>query len=201
MAADAHRPPRPRRSREEVSRALIDATLALLGDRMSGRVTVRAIAARAGVNPALVHRYFGTKEQLTRAALEEAQRHLVTEIAEMPRVLDGAASVFHASQQERALVASFARATLDGVLGGLPVENPAMRRLVERFEAELEERGGRGRHDPRVVVACLSSLTMGYVLFGELVRRGTGLDGEPQEEVEAAIVEVLRDIAASTFRD
>jgi AcrR family transcriptional regulator len=168
---------------------------------MSGRVTVREIAARAGVNPALVHRYYGTKEQLTRAALAEAQRHVVAAIAEMPRVQDGAASVFHASLQERALVAAFARATLDGVLGDLPVENPAMRRLVERFEAELAERGARGRHDPRVVVACLSSLVMGYALFGELVRGGTGLGGEPQEEVEAAIVEVLRDIAASTFRD
>ena len=57
--ADARRK-RPRRSREQVSQALIDAAAALLADHASGRVTVRDIAALADVNPTLVHRYFGS---------------------------------------------------------------------------------------------------------------------------------------------
>jgi AcrR family transcriptional regulator len=35
-----------------------------------GGATIRGIAARAGVDPALVHHYFGTKEQLFETALE-----------------------------------------------------------------------------------------------------------------------------------
>jgi AcrR family transcriptional regulator len=34
------------------------------------RTTIRAIATRAGVDPALVHHYFGTKDQLLAASLE-----------------------------------------------------------------------------------------------------------------------------------
>jgi len=201
MAAEAGSPSRPRRSREEVSRALVEAAAALFAERASGHVTVRDIAARADVNPALVHRYFGTKQNLMGAALEEAQLHVVTQIDLMPDVVQGASTVFHAALQEREFVAFLARALLDGVLSDLSAGNPAMRRLVERFEAEGEERGTRGRHDPHVVVACLTSLTMGYALFGQFIRRGAGLDGEPDETVEAAIVEILRDMAGSAFHE
>ena len=45
---------RDRRSREEVSEALIDAAAALASERGSGHVTVRDIAARAGVNATFV---------------------------------------------------------------------------------------------------------------------------------------------------
>ena len=201
MAAEAGSPRRPRRSREEVSQALVEAAAALFAERASGRVTVRDIAARADVNPALVHRYFGTKRNLMGAAMEEAQRHVVTQIDLMPDVVQGASTVFHAALQEREFVATLARATLDGVLPELPGGYPSMRRLVQRFEAELEDRGIHGHHDPRVVVACLTSLTMGYALFGQFIRRGTGLDGEPDECVEAAIVEILRDMAGSAFHE
>ena len=135
------------------------------------------------------------------AALEEAQRHVVTQIDLMPDVVQGASTVFHAALQEKEFVATLARATLDGVLPELPGGYPSMRRLVQRFEAELEDRGIHGHHDPRVVVACLTSLTMGYALFGQFIRRGTGLDGGPADQVEAAIVEVLRDVSRSAFHE
>jgi AcrR family transcriptional regulator len=201
MATDARRARRPRRSREKVSQALVEAAAALFAERASGRVTVRDIAARADVNPALVHRYFGTKQNLMGAAMEKAQRHVVTQIDLMPDVLQGASTVFHAALQEREFIAALARATLDDVLPDFPGGYPSMRRLVQRFEAELEGLGIRGQHDPRVVVACLTSLMMGYALFGQFIRRGTGLDGEPIDQVEAAIVEVLRDIARSAFHE
>jgi len=50
-----------------------DAILAAARDRFAGHgydgATIRAIAADAGVDPALVHHYFGTKEQLFVSAL------------------------------------------------------------------------------------------------------------------------------------
>lgn len=201
MATEARRARRPRRSREEVSQALVEAAAALFAERASGRVTVRDIAARADVNPALVHRYFGTKQNLMGAAMEAAQRHVVAQIDLMPDVVQGASAVFHAALQETEFVATLARATLDDDLPEFPGGYPSIRRLVERFEAELEDRGIHGRHDARVVVACLSSLTMGYALFGQFIRRGTGLDGEAADQVEAAIVEVLRDVSKSAFHE
>ena len=80
---------RPRRSREEVSQALIDAAAALLAERSYAHLTVRGIAARADVNPAFVHRYFGSKRRLLHAAMEQAQQHVIARIDKMPDVIAG----------------------------------------------------------------------------------------------------------------
>ena len=106
--------------------------------------------------------------------------------------------LYRATVGEKEFIAVLARASLDGVLPEFPAGYPTMGGLVERIEAELRT-APAGRHDPRVVVACLSSLTLGYALFGEFVRRGTGLDGRPSEELDAAIQEVLREIAGLAF--
>jgi len=192
---------RPRRSREQVSQALIDATAAILADHASGRVTVREIAAVADVNPTYVHRYFGSKDNLMRAAIERANQRVVARIEEMPDVVRGGPVVFHAALQERELVAALARASLDGVLDDLPSGWQAAVALLERFLSELESSETQGRHDPRVIVACLTSATMGYALFGPFVRRSVGLDGEPEEDVEAAMVAVLQEVARLVFSE
>ncbi len=192
---------RPRRSREEVSEALIDAAAELLAERSSGHVTVRDIAARADVNPTFVYRYFGAKRDLMRVAMERAQGHVVAGVDAMPDVVSGGPAVFHAALQERELMAAYARAALDGVLDDMPVGPMAMDRLLERFLAEHEAGRGPGRHDPRIVVTCLASATLGYALLGRFLRRGAGLDGEGDEAVEAAVVAVLQDVARMAFAE
>lgn len=62
--------PRGRRPGAPDTRAqILEAALALFAERGFERATVRAIAARAGVDPAMVHHYFGTKEDLLTAAI------------------------------------------------------------------------------------------------------------------------------------
>jgi TetR/AcrR family transcriptional regulator, repressor for neighboring sulfatase len=186
---------RDRRSREDVSEALIDAAAALASERGSGHVTVRDIATRAGVNATFVHRYYGSKQNLMRAAMMRAQERLASRIEEVPEVVEGAAAIVHATLGERELIATLTRASLDGVFTDIPAGNPAMAVLVERFQREAARRGGEGRHDPRIVVACLSAATVGYAVLGDYIRHGTGLDERPDDEVEAMLVEVLRDVA------
>jgi len=198
--APAGTPHRRRRSREEVSRALIGAAAELFAERPSGRVTVREIAARAGVNPALVHRYFGSKQDLMRAAMARSQDAIAAHLAQMTDVRRDLGALYRATVGEKEFVAVLARASLDGVLPEFPGGYPTMAGLVERFERELRT-APAGRHDPRVVVACLSSLTLGYALFGEFVRRGTGLDERPSDELDAASQDVLREIAGLAFSD
>ena len=63
--------PRGRRPGAPDTRAEILASArALFADRGFGRTTIRAVAADAGVDPALVHHYFGTKDDLFVAALQ-----------------------------------------------------------------------------------------------------------------------------------
>ncbi|MEP6852450.1 MAG: TetR family transcriptional regulator [bacterium] len=63
--ASAGRRPGPTTTREEIR----EAARQLFAERGYHATTVRAIAARAGVNPALVHHHYGSKEQVFAAAL------------------------------------------------------------------------------------------------------------------------------------
>ena len=69
--------------RAAVMRALIEAAVELFSSRSYGEVGVRELASKAGVNPALVHLYFESKEDVLREAsmacfgrLEERMRFL-----------------------------------------------------------------------------------------------------------------------------
>jgi AcrR family transcriptional regulator len=189
-----------RRSREEVSEALLEAAAALASERGSGHVTVRDIAARAGVNATFVHRYYGSKHSLMRAAMQHAQDRLAVRIDEVPDVVEGAAAIVHATLRERELIATLVRATLDGMFAEIPAGDPAITVLLERFRQETAVRGGAGRHDPRAIVACLTAATVGYAVLGDYIRRGSGLGDCSDDEAEAMLVAVLRDVARLAFR-
>ena len=65
----------PKLGMEPIRRAaLVDATIAQIGETGSLDVTVAQIAKRAGMSPALAHHYFGGKEQIFLAAM----RHTLT---------------------------------------------------------------------------------------------------------------------------
>src|SRR5215469_17657819 len=49
--------------------AILQAARAQFGERGYNAATIRGIAAAAGVDPALVHHYYGTKEKLFAAAM------------------------------------------------------------------------------------------------------------------------------------
>jgi TetR/AcrR family transcriptional repressor of bet genes len=59
-------------------RALIDATIAAIGERGSLDVTMSDIAGRAGVSSALAHHYFGAKGELLQATM----RKLLADLAD-----------------------------------------------------------------------------------------------------------------------
>ena len=68
------RTPRARRSASAARmsctrQAILEAARAEFGARGFDHATIREIAARAGVDPALVHHYFGAKDHLFEAAL------------------------------------------------------------------------------------------------------------------------------------
>jgi AcrR family transcriptional regulator len=64
---------------------ILDAARTSFGQHGFDGATVRAIASTAGVDPALVHHYFGTKQQLFVAAMEFPEDLA----ALVPRVMDG----------------------------------------------------------------------------------------------------------------
>lgn len=65
------RRPYHRESQASRRESLIAATQELVAEGGAGAATVRAIAERAGVTPGLIRHYFGSKDDLTRAAYRE----------------------------------------------------------------------------------------------------------------------------------
>src|SRR5918912_3213202 len=64
-------PPRGRRPGAPDTRAtILDAARALFAERGFAGTTIRGVASAAGVDAALVHHYFGTKDDLFLAAME-----------------------------------------------------------------------------------------------------------------------------------
>lgn len=79
------RPGRPKgRDSEQSRQALIDAARDLFSVREFSAVSLRQIAERANVNPAMVHYHFGGKEGLYSAMLEERFAPLLQQLELLP---------------------------------------------------------------------------------------------------------------------
>ena len=98
-----HRPPRrrPRGPRRDgaTEERILDAAHQVLLRRGTAGARMQEIAAEAGVNQALLHYYFRTKEQLARAAFERAGSQL------MPAVIDVIASPAPLDEKVRRVIA------------------------------------------------------------------------------------------------
>lgn len=73
MTAPQAVPREERRRRTEA--AIVDAARALFAELGYERTTIRGVASRAGVDPALVMQYFGNKEGLFKASARWLQQH------------------------------------------------------------------------------------------------------------------------------
>lgn len=79
----------PRVGMEPIRRAaLIEATIAEIGETGSLEVTVSQIARRAGVSSALAHHYFGGKERLFLAAMRHALALYASEVLSAVKAVD-----------------------------------------------------------------------------------------------------------------
>lgn len=159
------------RGREAVEEALLDAATELFAERGPAQVSIKDIAAHAGVNHGLVHRHFGSKEALLRAVMERLvariDESLPPDDAPLVQAIDQA---FHSARPraEGAYLRILAHALLAG-------EDPAA--LQERFpvaERLVRIAKREGIDDPKRIVAAMLSAGLGWLLFEPWIRAATG---------------------------
>lgn len=111
----------------ETRAKLLSAALKLLARDGYARLSTRDIAAEAGVNHALVHYYFGAKDRLVVAALDEANRSLITRQERMYGSPGGFAEKWAMARAfyEEDLASGFVRVQLE--LWAASISNPALR--------------------------------------------------------------------------
>jgi len=95
--------PRPKVDNPETKARILDAAEALFAERGAAGTSVREVAERAEVNPALVHYYFGSKESLHQSVFVA----VASDVAAMAQAIqDGGGT---ATERLRRYVEGFAR--------------------------------------------------------------------------------------------
>jgi AcrR family transcriptional regulator len=156
------------------------------------RATIRAIAARAEVDPALVLHWFGSKDDLLAAALE-----LPVDPAFLLAGLDPDSdllgvelvrrllSIYDANPEVRARIAVMLRTGL-----GHEHATDALRDLIS--STVLPMLSGVARPEDRALRATLVGTHMAGIMLGRYVLRVPGLADAPIDQVVAAVGPVLQ---------
>ncbi len=170
--------------RERVKTALIEATIELiLSD--GPQISVRRIAEKAGVNHGLVHTYFGNKQALVTAALDQINRRAAAELDE-----DGFPPVDLANRRGGELARAIARMRLDEA-GNLFSSHPIAQRWLEAW----------GQRDPgldeitkKQMVVAGSTLALGWAVFAEHLLETAGVSEEERPAIEAHIIRLVAEL-------
>ena len=177
------RPDKPT-GRAEVSAALVDATIELIIER-GVHMSVREIAARAGVNHGLVHMYFGGKDGLIRAAADEVNRRTYVE-----RLPSGFPPPDVATRRGGELAKAIARLRLDtgvDVFSDHPViaswADALAARHPELDHAEVVEK-----------VVSASALALGWALFADHLCESQQVDARLRARLDSRIADLVKEL-------
>lgn len=172
---------------DETQAALIDALLRLIRARSLSELSVREIAREAGVNHGMVHRHFGSRDNLIRAATSRVAQ----EIHEgYPDGTSATAATFRYLRERPELVRVLAQACLDHQTDLLEAASPRPERLCAVVDAARELLDALElpvAPDPAVLHAYAVSSILGWLLFRPLLAAGFGLPDGADEHVEGLL--------------
>ncbi|HWH12514.1 MAG TPA: TetR family transcriptional regulator [Solirubrobacteraceae bacterium] len=197
MTSLADKPSRARRRRTHDAgasrRALLDAAHELFDARGYDRATTRDIGERAKVDPALIARYFGSKEGLYIAAMGEEP--LGSSAAELDFEPHGLVALMLERWDERGhspISRAMASPTLSDDVRE-QIHSVVGRRVVEPLASELRT---RGVPRPELRAELLVAFTLGIAVTRSN-RTLTTLASAPAEEILAALgplIDTLQDV-------
>jgi TetR/AcrR family transcriptional regulator len=188
---------RGRRPEGDARRALIEAAQAILAARPAGKLTVREVASRAGCDVALVNYYFGSKEGLLSAALEDA----LAELREVLETYSGGEGTFEEKVRrmvrEPILAMGERRHLPRMIIGQILLERgPQADRWIAALGmsqlqavSEIVENGIRSgafrQVDARALVYSFSAIPAFFFLMAPVIERILGEEAVSQEAVES----------------
>jgi len=180
----------------------VAAATELFAERGPDGVSLREIAAHAGLNYGLIHQYVGSKDDLLRLVIARSTSTTAARFAQ-------AADVGEALELLQGPVGAdrpaYPRLLAWAILQGrdpreLAGPSPALPQLI----AMLPEAGALADRapadpdladDPRLRAAAVAALTLGWSLFGTFVSHAAGLDDVAPAEAHAAVRSLARRIA------
>lgn len=191
----------PRGDASATRKLILAAARDLFAEHGVDGVSVRKIAAAAGVNHALVHRYFGTKNDIVAEILEteaKAMSAMARPEADTVTSLAAVREIFkYVLTGGRTSLILMLRAGIDGLAPEHLLDGAPMRpldTLASWLEAQGSEANGA---DPRAAAMVIGAALLGLASVQTLLAAGVGLEGEDPAALTERCVDVLVGFAAS----
>ena len=186
-----------RESSEVVRDRILKVATELFAEYGVNGVGIRRIAAEAGINHALIIRYFGSKDKLVAEILQREIAKLATNYAPNPgntpaQVLANLRKILlHILTAERDTMKLVVRFGLDGLpqeayIGG--VNERAANVLAKWIASQQANQADKNLPDPRLVSLTIMGALFSLVSIGPWLLSSVGL---PQEDFEKRIVDIV----------
>jgi len=166
-------------------------------------VSIRQVAAAAGVNHALVHRYCGTKSDMVAeillaegaamSAMGKPHAEAGESLAAFRDVLD------YALTDGRTSLLLMLRAEIDGLAPESLLEGAPLRPL-SLLQTWLAERGAATGADPQALALVLGAAIMGFSALQPMLTAGAGLDDADPAEVRRRFIDTVVGVAAAAIQ-
>lgn len=160
--------------------AVLEAATDLFAERGPDSVSIREIAIAAGVNHALVHRHFGSKEALLKMTLSRLAEGFAA--ASDPDAPGPSAETL---LQPSFHIKAYARMMAWAILVGqnprdLQNDFPTIHQAIERQSVPGNAQQAR---DTRIAVAISAATLLGWLLYEPFIVAAAGLDPEDQRSI------------------
>ena len=179
------------RDRAQTEELMLAAAQRLFAERGFLAVSVRDIAAEAGVSHALVHRYLGSKEDILVAVMKRNTGPALHAAGASRDARETVPRMFRgllASQPD--YLRLLARIVMDHLsFDAVKPEFPAYALLIGLLTEDAAQRG-RELPDPRVLAASLTALAIGWSVTEDWLVKASGLD-DVDPQVIAASLELI----------
>lgn len=198
--ASAESTPHIRGSRRQTSDRILDAATELFAARNPNDVTVREIAEKAGVTHALVHQYFGSKDDLLNAVIRRVATDRTTIVRESAALNDALQVLVRQILTNRIHTKTLVRSAMDGVeYLSLKDRIPTGRALIKLAD-ETAASGARPAEPPRdvdthVLIAAISMMSLGWGAIEDWVWPVYDLDPADKEDIYRQLGEIVAYLA------
>jgi TetR/AcrR family transcriptional regulator, repressor for neighboring sulfatase len=184
------------RGGEAIKEAILQATEKLLKKYNPTEISLRQIAMAANINHSLIHRYFGTKENVIFAVHDRIIGKLGAQFSEIDSLDGNIEKIFKISEQNPSRRVLLARAMLDGADPHLIRHHfPTVHQLIELLRKKKSETANPTEYDAETLAAFFVAAVMGWFLYEPFLLASTGLEKRNKNEVHKQIVEILEKIA------
>jgi TetR/AcrR family transcriptional regulator, repressor for neighboring sulfatase len=189
-----------REGREVTSARILDAAQLLFAKHGPAAVSIRQVAGEAGVTHALVHKYFGSKEELVKAVAYRADSRRTAMALASPSLKEAYGHLFPRMITEREHSMMLVRSAMEGVeyvdLADRMKTTGALVALAQATRASgATPADPPADIDPRVVVASIAAMFFGWAAIEDWLWPLTGLDPADKDEVYRQLQEIIGYVA------